>query len=412
MRRKARKYILGENGSKIDFEMSFIVVGYFVAMMFYTVSKRVINAGGVISIALAVLAFSFIFWRIFKNNKVFLNDPIFAFGIVIFGTLYLLSFLRGVPTKIIVQYVMRFALGLILFIAVRHIKDYSVLHRAFRVGSHLIFFFALPIMLVDRGNVRYAMNFSYILMISFCFILLDCYQLKKYKFRSFLVCAIEFFLIVSFGARGALLCALIAILFFAFFIDKSGFRKFFLISFILVYLILFSQLSSLLFGLLESLNISSRTIALLQSGGIHLSGREEIYADVISNIALKPFIGWGLAGEYKFQAEYCHNLFLEILLDFGLFAGLALIVLILYILISGFKRTDSNLKGFYICLLIYGFITLMVSESYLTHDGFYVIMGISSSIVFGKKGLTNNTIRNKPDSNTLIASQNPAYGGN
>lgn len=135
-----------------------------------------------------------------------------------------------------------------------------------------------------------------------------------------------------------------------------------------------------------NLGIDSRTIEKLINGNLFKSNdRIMIYEYLISIILKKPVLGTGICGDRYFlplrftgtDATYAHNLFIEILVDYGLIIGSLLILLLLYIIIKFlFKEIDISRKAFFYVFFIIGFIQLMISRSWITEPNFFIFFSI------------------------------------
>lgn len=189
---------------------------------------------------------------------------------------------------------------------------------------------------------------------------------------------ISFLLVIAYGSRGTLLVC------FAFIVAISlekilceGVSKYIILIALLVLIIyLFKgQLISYLTDLFSKLGFNSRTIAWLTMADSSLdsSGRDSLYLDAIVAIKNNPIFGYGILGDRMLLGLYVHNIFLEILLDFGVIIGG-------YISI---KMIICSIKS-YICLytrrisviIIFAMVSLMVSGSFLHNGAFWLALGI------------------------------------
>lgn len=124
--------------------------------------------------------------------------------------------------------------------------------------------------------------------------------------------------------------------------------------------------------------ISSRTITLLLTDLNHASGRDVIYRTIIEQIKLHPILGIGIAGDRRVMnssALYAHNIFLEILADYGVLLGIMLILSLLACVIKGFLKEGESydLALFWVSI---GLVPLLVSESYLQSFTFWIMLAI------------------------------------
>ena len=132
---------------------------------------------------------------------------------------------------------------------------------------------------------------------------------------------------------------------------------------------------------------NSRTLRILLSGQIsNLSGRSDYYARAMSYFSERSLaerlFGLGIGGERRFVVQnlnevgYVHNIFLEIILQFGYISGTLLILIICILTGWGihYIRKDRNCEIIGITLLS-GIIPLLFSGSYITSAFFHLWMG-------------------------------------
>lgn len=120
-------------------------------------------------------------------------------------------------------------------------------------------------------------------------------------------------------------------------------------------------------------------------GGIDLaegsSGRDVVYQVAIEYIDKNPISGYGPFG-FREKTIQAHNIFLEILLQFGLIGLIIFITLIIILIIKAVK--NRSVFSFWVfCLLLYPIVSLMFSGAYL-HDPIF-IFGISLLVLLKKQ---------------------------
>jgi O-antigen ligase len=165
-------------------------------------------------------------------------------------------------------------------------------------------------------------------------------------------------------------------------------------------------------NLLIKYGVQSRTIYLLLSDNIDFStGRSEIFSDTINNIFLNPVLGYGIGGDRVFlNGTYPHNIFLEIIAQFGIvLGGIFSLVLIMYWFIGIFLNKNTIDQHLAIIFAGLGLISLFFSGSYLTSSNFWLFMAICiSSIHFTKhklsyinseKLITEKDVQNEKENN-------------
>lgn len=198
-------------------------------------------------------------------------------------------------------------------------------------------------------------------------------------------------MILLYGSRGAFfmffvfwpLCAVFCVP------DKYYGRRMAILLFLALLLIVFiasGMGTRLLIGLIEQTGITSRTVTMFLSGEISSdSGRSQIYAKAIEMLQdVHPF-GYGIYGDrYHILTigyiatngyGYCHNVFLELLITFGLFGLILLIAGTRRLIQEFFSNQDFDQKCLY--LICFGCIlNLVLSSSYWYQYYFWAMVGM------------------------------------
>ncbi|WP_394238257.1 O-antigen ligase family protein [Niallia oryzisoli] len=270
------------------------------------------------------------------------------------------------------------------------LHDWKVLKDRMKKTSWFVFVFGLiaGIQIVVGGAAAgtYSMSLSYYILLPAILFIDEFFE--KFTLRSLFVAFLSVLVILALGARGAILCIAVFILFriirpYA----KFHYRRILLYLAILVStLLVFVNLERILVtlnGFLLKFGITSRSVMLfLNNEEIHLSGREKIYHYVLGEIAAHPVLGVGLGGDRVSGLGYSHNLFLELGSNFGvILGGILSLVLILLIVRSFFlkNKAKSQMVVIWLCL---GFVHLMVSGSYLIEMKFWILLGLLINVHF------------------------------
>lgn len=195
--------------------------------------------------------------------------------------------------------------------------------------------------------------------------------------------------LLLFGGRGSLLSLLLLFVMLVLFNRANGKIK-------PIYIVLII-ISPILFEFLQSLVdiSSSRTMGLLVSGEIgYDSSRLLIYETLIQALADNP-MGIGVRGdrvmlEYFNMSEsnvaYAHNVFLELLLTFGMLIGMIIIIYLMYLFIWKlmFKQMDVKIKGFLLSFFTVSFLQLMTSRTFLTETNLYILIFMLVNIAYNR----------------------------
>ena len=216
----------------------------------------------------------------------------------------------------------------------------------------------------------YNMSFSYGLLLP----MISLYSRKNSY--SVIASMLLFIFVIALGSRGAAVFFSLYVI-----VDIILFNRKFLIL-IIIAIVSIILLIPLFINKLDEFGISSRTLMLLLSGDFNQdSGRSEIFDLVINPLMKNPIMGIGLWGDrYYIDGFYCHNIILEICLNFGMFLGplLILYVVVFFLKVYFHSSTENKmilLKYFIACVL-----PLMLSSSYLVAPNFGIFVGIIYSI--------------------------------
>jgi O-antigen ligase len=123
--------------------------------------------------------------------------------------------------------------------------------------------------------------------------------------------------------------------------------------------------------------VSTRVVDYLISGEIVsvTSGRDVIYQDLFSKLNEKPFLGYGIYGEYPLgYAAGAHNIYLEVMFHFGYPMGILLLISFVVIYIKALKKTKGKLVQSW--LLLFGcmvFVKGIFGGSYLDSSVFFLL---------------------------------------
>lgn len=241
--------------------------------------------------------------------------------------------------------------GIYAYLFVRMISDPDKIIKDIKIAGWIMYLFygRLFVNALSRGywlttnrfgeQVRssYSLSFGYSVLL---FTMVMLYEaLKKHKKSDIIGAAIGIVMIVSGGSRGPILCIVIFFGLMAVdaFIKSHNKVLIFLIAILAaaVVLMMYNDLSRIILDQLSGLSGMSRTIDKLLEGTIvDDSGRDRIWAAAWEMIKAEPFTGYGVMGarhviSYYHVAGHCHNIALEMFVDYGLIVGILLIAIMI-----------------------------------------------------------------------------------
>lgn len=194
-----------------------------------------------------------------------------------------------------------------------------------------------------------------------------------------LVILLSFFCILCNASRGGLLSIILMLFIYIIRSPKSKFKNYTLFFVFLIGAYVLTQFADILF-----LAISARSSA----GGL-FEGSSRFY---IWGVALQTFVhtlgfGTGIGGVSSSMAKFTtgitvpHNLFLEILLEFGFIIFIIFMIFILKIYYKSFKVKDKKLKSVLYIALIPFPIYSIIDSGYLLN---YWVFAFFSSLIYFK----------------------------
>lgn len=270
------------------------------------------------------------------------------------------------------------------FVYAYSIQDLSILKEAMKKTSFIVFVVGLIIgLLVFSGRLSvgdYSMTLSYYMLMP-AIVFLDQLS-EKFSINNLILFTMDMMIILSLGSRGPVLC-LIVFLFFKLFnphykrtYKNTIIRLGLFVIAILVFIFLDNIFEYLYYTFLKY-GINSRNLKLFLSKDLHLSGRDAIYEITLAEITNSPILGIGIAGDRRvLGGSYTHNLFIELIANFGIIIGLFFSVIIINLTIKALFIKDKTKYDLLTMWISLGLVPLMVSGSYLTEMKFWIFLGL------------------------------------
>lgn len=256
----------------------------------------------------------------------------------------------------------------------------------------------------ENGAPQY-MTFSYNILLQVTFLVI--LSIQHYKLYRLLLAVLGTILIFVAGCRGALVALFISVMvYLLFYLKMTAAKKFFffltLTIVAIVFFVNFIEIMKAIEAFLDSINIDSRTItSIINEEFFNDSGRSSLRELVINNLNL---FGHGLWGDrVLLNGHYVHNLFWEMMYDFGVVFGLLIIFALSRIIIKAFKVKDKSFKIILCALLSTGIIKLFFSGSFLSQEpSLYVFLGMCTNVIIRKEQLMCKEGNFNVGNNTII----------
>jgi O-antigen ligase len=139
----------------------------------------------------------------------------------------------------------------------------------------------------------------------------------------------------------------------------------------------YRQLLVLLRNFLTDIGASTRVVDYLMSGEMvsQTTGRNLIYEDLLGKLSVRPFMGYGIYGEYPFGYNSgAHNIYLEVVFHFGYPVGILLLVSYLVVFFKALLASKGSPAQNWIvlfgCLV---FVKGIYGGSYLDYTVFFLL---------------------------------------
>lgn len=265
-----------------------------------------------------------------------------------------------------------------LGLCVYNVSNYDVLLKRLYLFSWPTQIILIVVSLNMTASLHaYYMPLGYALLFQ-GLIVADHYQHCK-KWYDLLFLIIDLIAIVLVGSRGPLVCIATYIILQVLFSEKmtSGKRVkwiFFALFVLILFIIFYKDILIFISGILDSMGVSSRTIRTLANMNFTDSGRANIYSQSWETVLKRPVIGWGLTGGWT-NSMYPHNIFLELVMSYGLFLGLICSILWIYTMFSGIRQSDFSRRRL-AHILVSITISLLFSDSFIMNQTFFMCLAI------------------------------------
>lgn len=343
-------------------------------MLIYSLFRRILGLSGVLQYGfLGALGVVFVLIN-FKAiaTILFAKRTRFLFFEIVVAVIYFYSYLLGNSTvSIILSYIANTAIVCgIMFIMASAITDVEKTYKKILQGSYgLTIISLLSIFAVDNGS--YSMGFSYIVLMPMLVFANELF--RKITIKNAVFFSIEFFLVLVFGSRGSILCVVVYVALRMILVKGRGFLKLSIIAVIGAFLAFYEQIGIFVLNLLNSYGIYSRSLTLFFTRMDYVSGRDKIQESAMELLALNKWIGYGASSSENMIGGYPHNIFVEILFDYGYIGGAILIFLLMTILVTFILKSKKDTAILFFC---WGFVPLFLSNSYMKEWKFFFLLGI------------------------------------
>lgn len=284
--------------------------------------------------------------------------------------------------------------GLAGYFFVRFVRDDRLIEKGLKISAAILFFvfFLQSTEAISKGywyivheeEIRkssYNMTFGYNMLIPTLIYLY--YGMKEKKIMYILISMIGALEILMLGSRAAVLgIPAMIILYFLFCEEKLERRKrwaLFICMLIALFVVVlfYKQILTVLESVFIILGFPSRTIERMMEGSLAKDViRENMYITAKELIRNK-FCGYGILSDRYYFGVYCHNIFYEILIQFGWIFGTILIVIFVLLTIKMLLAKKNSYKGIFLIFFCLSFFRLLVSHSFWINRYFWCAIGVA-----------------------------------
>lgn len=127
---------------------------------------------------------------------------------------------------------------------------------------------------------------------------------------------------------------------------------------------------------IAQLGLSTRVIDHMIEGTVisYVSGRDAIYEVALQKIAERPFLGYGVYGEWPWNGWNIHNMYIELLIHYGVVVGSLLLFWgVSLVGRAYFKTQNPHSKDMILIFSCFVFLRGLVGGSYLMFSVFFLV---------------------------------------
>ena len=234
----------------------------------------------------------------------------------------------------------------------------------------------------DTIRLGYSIEFGY--NVAFCFMCFISLYLYDSRRRYVIEAIVSLLLLVGEGSRGALLCIGMGLLLLVIskWREEDSLRRVLLLVGIIIMAIIFITAFPFLVEMINVNKVSSRTIQSLVSGEfLNDNGRSIIWTIALGMVRSSGYTGYGFYGDRyvigrRFYWGYPHNVFLEVLIEFGIMIGVILIVYFLYSFIKMYLKCKDIEWQLLVAIFGSACSKLLISDSFWYNRFFWLFLGV------------------------------------
>ena len=259
----------------------------------------------------------------------------------------------------------------------KQIKIIENVSLAYVVFSLVYLYFTMA----TRNFEGEEMGAAYSLLPHLLMLLVACF--RRFKWYILVVFILGLLRLMGTGNRGTLICLAIFIILYLLFCVESKYR--FWLAGLLTAIVVFIGFRQDLFfdavgGFLGGFGFNTRVFDMAMNNEFYdANGRDGLASYFMDKIGKGGVFGYGLLGDRTLMSNehgYPHNLLLEFWVDFGWLLGSVIFLVVLWLIIKAFKSCKTKeAMSLLILFVSVGFVSLFLSNSYLSNPFFFLLIG-------------------------------------
>lgn len=339
------------------------------------------------TISAVIVAFVYLRMIVLLKGRLSLkkNTVLAVFLIILFCLFtFLIDPIRFISTAFPYNYVRIQATTFIiycfpLFICVSMLSSFDLLIDKLMNAAWVLFLFAtiaFGFKIIENKDL-YSMSFGYNAL--WCFIIWS-FKYRKTMLNVHLIPVVltAFYILVA-GSRGPLLCIAATIIYL--FLGRAKDAR--TVSLMIVLMLLgglvivyYKSILQLLIDFLNQINVSSRTLIVLQRGTAgYADDREAYHQGIIHALNRRPLLGLGAFGG-EATVGLAHGLFYDILANFGyVFGSIYILVMLFYSYRFCIKKANESLGIFFSMLACLSLPISLVDSEFWVSKELWMMMG-------------------------------------
>lgn len=239
----------------------------------------------------------------------------------------------------------------------------------------------------NKEVVGEEMGAAYSMLPHLLIVLYSC--IRKFKWYSLVIVVLGITRLLSTGNRGTLLCVALFVVLYIVFCTKMK-RKWLWAAILAAITAYVWVRKDVVFGFLNDffgeLGFSTRVFSMILNEELtDANGRDFLATFFMQKISEGGPFGYGICGDRMLLADesgYPHNLAIEFFVDYGYVLGSILLLAIAVLLLQAFIKCRSNdSKALLLIFITVGFVSLFLSNSYLSNPMFFLMLGYAVRII-------------------------------